>query len=41
MLERQGMIKAWHDRRITPGSEWKEAIDAHLDTWSDPVAGQP
>ena len=22
LLERQGMIAAWHDRKIVPGSEW-------------------
>ena len=32
MLERQGRISTWHDRRIAAGSEWKEAIDTHLET---------
>ena len=32
MLERQGIIETWHDRRITGGLEWKEAIDSHLGT---------
>jgi RNA polymerase sigma factor (sigma-70 family) len=32
VLERQGHIRSWHDRRIGPGSEWKQAIDNHLDS---------
>jgi hypothetical protein len=32
LLKRQGVIQDWHDRRITAGSEWKGAIDAHLDS---------
>jgi internalin A len=27
LLERQGMIRSWHDRKVMPGQEWKEAID--------------
>jgi hypothetical protein len=30
LLERQGIIKAWHDRNIDAGSEWKQQIDLHL-----------
>jgi hypothetical protein len=30
LLERQGIIAGWHDRRITAGTEWAGAIDAHL-----------
>jgi hypothetical protein len=30
VLERQGIIKVWHDRNIDAGSEWKEKIDVHL-----------
>ena len=30
LLERQGVIAGWHDRRITAGTEWAGAIDAHL-----------
>jgi hypothetical protein len=29
-LERQGLIEWWHDREITPGWEWEEAIDKSL-----------
>lgn len=32
MLQRQGVITAWHDRQITAGSEWAGAIDAHLNS---------
>jgi uncharacterized membrane protein HdeD (DUF308 family) len=31
-LERQGLIESWHDRKITPGWEWEEAIDKNLRT---------
>ncbi len=30
LLQRQGLITAWHDRRIGPGGEWREQIDSHL-----------
>jgi hypothetical protein len=30
MLKRQGLINPWHDRKITPGEEWKGHIDAHI-----------
>jgi TPR repeat protein len=29
-LQREGLISAWHDRRIDAGSEWAKEIDAHL-----------
>jgi TIR domain len=29
-LRREGVIAGWHDRRITAGTEWARAIDAHL-----------
>ena len=32
LLERQGVISAWHDRQIVAGSEWGRAIDTHLDS---------
>jgi hypothetical protein len=32
LLERQGVIHGWHDRRITGGREWAGAIDEHLRT---------
>jgi TIR domain len=31
ILERNGTIQGWHDRKITPGSEWKGEIDQHLE----------
>lgn len=31
ILKRQGVISEWHDRKITPGTEWKSEIDEHLD----------
>lgn len=31
LLEREGIIESWHDRKITAGSEWGGAIDEHLD----------
>lgn len=30
LLERQGLIEPWHDRRIKPGQEWKKQIDQNL-----------
>lgn len=32
LLERQGVIQAWHDRQILPGAEWKGQLDSHLET---------
>lgn len=32
MLKREGIIEVWHDRKITAGSEWKNAIDENLDS---------
>ena len=31
LLKRQGVIKEWYDREITPGEEWTEAIDENLE----------
>ena len=31
LLQRNGVITAWHDRLIVPGQEWKGQIDAHLE----------
>jgi hypothetical protein len=31
-LQRQGIISSWHDRRITAGANFGQAIDAHLNT---------
>ena len=32
ILKRQGVIREWHDRKITAGTEWKGQIDRHLDS---------
>ncbi len=32
ILERQGAITSWHDRKIGAGKEWKGEIDTHLNT---------
>lgn len=29
-LQRDGIISSWHDRKISPGDEWKGEIDSHL-----------
>jgi internalin A len=31
LLQRQGLIESWHDRRIAPGQEWKDEIDSNLE----------
>ena len=31
ILKRLGVIRGWHDRKITAGTEWKGQIDEHLD----------
>jgi hypothetical protein len=31
-LKRQGFIEVWHDRRISAGQEWADAIDDNLET---------
>jgi len=31
LLQRQGLIDQWHDRRISAGDEWKGEIDANLE----------
>jgi hypothetical protein len=30
LLQRQGVIKAWHDRKIEAGTAWQSTIDQHL-----------
>jgi hypothetical protein len=30
VLQRDGVIKPWHDRKISAGQEWAGQIDAHL-----------
>lgn len=32
VLQKQGLIKVWYDRKIIPGREWAHEIDAHLNT---------
>ena len=32
LLRREGLIRTWHDRRITAGDEWAGKIDARLDS---------
>jgi hypothetical protein len=29
LLERDGVLRSWHDRQIVPGSEWAGHIDQH------------
>jgi internalin A len=31
LLQRQGIISAWHDRKILPGKEWDSEIDMYLE----------
>ena len=31
LLQRQGLIEMWHDRRIWPGKDWPEEIDKNLE----------
>src|SRR5450759_554037 len=30
LLRQQGLITEWYDRKVDPGKDWKQAIDAHL-----------
>ena len=32
VYERNGRILKWHDRMIPPGAEWRDHIDARLET---------
>ncbi|BAZ38266.1 TIR protein [Calothrix sp. NIES-4101] len=32
LLQRQGIITGWHDRKILPGKEWSNEIDIHFNT---------
>jgi TIR domain len=34
LLHRQGLISAWHDRHILPGTDWPHAINEHLESAS-------
>src|SRR5450759_3630163 len=31
LLRRQGLITAWHNRQILPGTDWAQALDTHLE----------
>ncbi|MGC9969765.1 MAG: cold shock domain-containing protein [Bryobacteraceae bacterium] len=31
LMERQHLIRTWHDRRIGAGKDWREQIDSHLE----------
>jgi hypothetical protein len=31
LLQRQGLLRAWHDRKIEAGEEWKQKIDENLE----------
>jgi O-acetyl-ADP-ribose deacetylase (regulator of RNase III) len=32
VLQKQGAIASWHDRKIIAGEEWKDEIDTHLES---------
>jgi hypothetical protein len=34
LLCREGLLAPWHDRDIAVGTEWRQAIDEHLETAS-------
>jgi hypothetical protein len=34
LMRKQGIIAEWHDRKIVPGSDWSQEIDAHLNSAS-------
>ena len=34
VLQHEGLITTWHQRRIIPGMDWKEVVDRHLNTSS-------
>ncbi len=31
LLKREGLIRTWHDRKITPGEQWRVELDDHLE----------
>jgi len=31
LLQRQNLIQPWHDRRIIPGTDWKQELDTNLE----------
>jgi hypothetical protein len=34
LLKRQGLITIWHNRQLTAGINWQEAIETHLKSTS-------
>src|SRR6266516_6409587 len=32
LLQHQGLVSTWHDRRILPGADWAQEIDTYLET---------
>jgi internalin A len=32
LLQRQGFVSSWHDRKISPGDKWKDVIDENFRT---------
>src|SRR6202165_5992878 len=34
LLQRQGLVSTWQDRRITAGTNWAQEIDEHLNSAS-------
>jgi hypothetical protein len=32
LLERQGIVRSWHDRKIGAGEDWRAAIDRHMES---------
>jgi TIR domain len=32
LLRRQGSLKAWHDRQILPGEDWRNAINSNIES---------
>src|SRR5215831_602640 len=34
LMHKQGIIAEWYDRKIVPGSDWSQEIDAHLNSAS-------
>ncbi|MBF0343890.1 MAG: toll/interleukin-1 receptor domain-containing protein [Nitrospirae bacterium] len=33
-MQREGIVRIWHGRKILPGQEWEKVIDSHLETAS-------
>src|SRR5258708_19479216 len=31
-IQREGLVKIWHDRDISAGKDWEQEIDKHLNT---------